>query len=393
MTLELFSSTTTPLTPPKLEEDRSSWLRLYRSRGVGVHTFFRLMSEYGSARQVLELLPDLAAKAGVSRYAPADEASIRAEWRAGHRQGARLICFGDPDYPALLAQIPDPPPVFWALGRLELLHNPTIAIVGARNASSLGERMARKLAQELGEAGFTIVSGLARGIDTAAHEGSLRTGTAAVQGGGVDVPYPRENTKLHAKLGQKGVVLSEQPMGTTPQSRHFPRRNRIVTGLAMGVIVVEATARSGSLLSARNAAEQGREVMAIPGHPMDARASGCNILLRDGATLIRGAQDVIEALSNLSDTGGGPFTAPEPARSAPEPAPGPAPKTVQTPVSGRTSGDLHAEILNRLGPAPVSEDQLLRDLNLPPTHLAPVVLDLEIAGKIQRHAGGLLSRV
>ncbi|MEV8465245.1 DNA-processing protein DprA [Fluviibacterium sp. DFM31] len=384
MTQELFSSTTTPLTPPKLEEDRLSWLRLFRSRGVGVHTFFRLMQEHGSAQQVLDRLPDLAAKAGVRKYQPASDALVRAEYRDGARMGARLICFGEDDYPQTLSVIPDPPPVIWVKGRCELFRDPMVAIVGARNASSLGERMARKLALDLGAHGFAVVSGLARGIDTAAHEAALETGTIAVLGGGLDVAYPRENQRLQDRIAKAGLLVSEQPIGTTPQSRHFPRRNRIITGLSLGTIVVEAAARSGSLLSARNAADQGREVMAVPGHPMDGRASGCNMLLRDGAALVRSAEDVIEALEGCTPAANTPV-APRPVQDA---LPLPGPDAEPRPILH----DVQSALLNRLGPVPTAEDQLVRDLNLAPGALAGAVLDLEIAGKIQRHAGGLISR-
>lgn len=407
MTQTLFSSTTTPLTPPKTDEDRSAWLRLLRSRGVGPQTFFRLMGEHGDAATVIALLPELAARAGVTRYAPATPDDIAAEWRAGRKAGARLVCFGDPDYPALLADIPDPPPVLWLRGDAAMLARPLVAIVGARNASSLGERMARKLAQDLGAAGFVTVSGLARGIDAAVHGATLGTGTVAVMAGGVDVAYPTENAALHTRIAQQGVVLSEQPMGLAPQARHFPRRNRIVSGLARGVIVVEAAARSGSLITARLAAEQGREVMAVPGHPFDARASGCNMLIRDGAVLLRGVEDVIDALGH----GGGAISAPAapapaasgradalPARAGAT-APAAAARTRVPPhaslQSGPHSGQPRshaAAIMARLGPTPLPEDQLIRDLALPATLVAPMLMELELDGRILRHAGGMVSR-
>lgn len=389
MTQGLGSSTTTPLTPPKMEEDRSSWLRLYRSRGVGVHTFFRLMREHGSAHAVLAALPELAARAGVRDYAVAAADDIRTEQQAARRFGARLVCFGDPDYPPLLARIDDPPPLFWAKGDLTLLARPAVALVGARNASSLGERMAKQLAQELGRAGFVTVSGLARGIDAAAHEASLKTGTIAVQGGGIDLPYPAENEALFRRIGEVGCLVSEQPMGLAPQARHFPRRNRIISGIARALVVVEAAARSGSLITARNALDQGREVLAVPGHPFDARASGCNMLIRDGATLIRSAADILEALGPLAgnvartadpDEMSHPWE--DDVTPAPLPAAGPAP----TPP-----GTHHARILARLGPTPLAEDQLIRDLRLPAAQVAPALLDLELDGRIHRHAGGLVS--
>lgn len=396
MTQTLFSSTTTPLIPPKTDEDRSAWLRLLRSRGVGPQTFFRLMGEHGSAAAVLDMLPGLAARAGVSQYSAASAEDIAAEMRAGRKAGARLLCFGDAAYPPRLADIPDPPPVLWVRGDPQHLARAAVAIVGARNASSLGERMARKLAQDLGAAGFVTVSGLARGIDAAVHGATLGTGTVAVLAGGVDVAYPSENATLLTRIAQQGAVVSEQPMGLNPQARHFPRRNRIVSGLAAGLVVVEAAARSGSLITARLAAEQGREVMAVPGHPFDARASGCNLLLRDGATLIRSADDVIEPLGPASARASGPVAVPQQARgdSRPEVS-GDNATGRQTPSRTDRPDPLRdhaAAIMARLGPTPLPEDQLIRDLALPATQVAPMLMELELDGRIQRHAGGMVSR-
>jgi len=398
MTQTLFSFPTTPLTPPGTEEDRSAWLRLLRSRGVGPQTFFRLMGEHGSAAAVLEVLPELAARAGVTRYAAACEDDIGAEMRAGRKAGARLVCFGDAAYPARLADIPDPPPVLWVRGDPLHMARPTVAIVGARNASSLGARMARKLAQDLGAAGFVTISGLARGIDAAVHGATLGTGTVAVLAGGVDVAYPAENATLLTRIAQQGAVVSEQPMGLTPQARHFPRRNRIVSGLATGLVVVEAAARSGSLITARLAAEQGREVLAVPGHPFDARASGCNMLLRDGATLVRGAEDVIEALGPAAAPGVAAAPATPDARGAAHAVAGrttaPAASEPAPPRPDRRAAprDPASAIMARLGPTPLPEDQLIRDLALPATQVAPMLMELELDGRIQRHAGGMVSR-
>ncbi|KGB83333.1 DNA processing protein DprA, partial [Rhodovulum sp. NI22] len=293
--VDIYSSTH-PLAPPTQEEDLVAWLRLIRSRRVGATTFFRLMAEHGSADAALAALPALARSAGVEQYGACPRDDALRELAAGRAAGARLIAFGTPGYPAALADIPDPPPMLWARGRADLLRRPQVALVGARNASSLGTRMTRKLAEGLGAAGMVTVSGLARGVDTAAHLASLDTGTIAVMAGGVDVIYPAENTELAGKIAAQGLLLSEQPIGLNPQARHFPQRNRIISGLARAVIVVEAAARSGSLITAKNALDQGREVLAVPGHPFDARASGCNMLIRDGATLVRGDSDVLEAL-------------------------------------------------------------------------------------------------
>ena len=376
MTEEHLSSFHPPL-PPTTEDTLVSWLRLLRSRRVGVTTFFRLMNEHGSAEAALRALPEIARAAGVQSYQICPEGVVRAELAAGRKAGATLISYNDTTYPAALRDIPDPPPLLWAIGDLSLLTRPMVALVGARNASSLGTRMSKALAQGLGEDGFAVVSGLARGVDTAAHHAALETGTIAVQAGGVDVLYPAENAELAAKIGKTGLRLSEQPMGLQPMARHFPKRNRIISGLSQAVVVVEAAAKSGSLITARNALDQGRDVLAVPGHPFDARASGCNMLIRDGATLVRGAKDVIEALAHPR--------APELPLEPPAVPPAPA-------RSLRDVAALHSEILSRIGPSPVAEDQLIRDLKSPANAVAPVLVDMEMNGLIERQAGGLLAR-
>ncbi len=282
---------------PRSVEGQLDWLRLTRSRRVGPATFIRLLREFGSAAAALDALPGIAAEAGVRDYAAAPRGEALAEWRAADAAGARPLLLGAPDYPPLLATIADPPPLVWALGEPALAARPAVALVGARNASALGGRMASRLAAELGGMGFVVVSGLARGIDAAAHRAALTTGTIASQAGGLDVVYPPENAGLAAEIAAQGLRLSEMPMGHAPRAQDFPRRNRIVSGLALGVVVVEGALRSGSLITARNALDQGREVMAVPGNPMDARAGGCNALIRDGATLVRSAADVAEALA------------------------------------------------------------------------------------------------
>lgn len=383
-----------PPLPPSTEDDRFLWLRLLRSRRVGIATFWRLLAEHGSAGDALRVLPEIARSAGVEDYAPCPEGVITAELKAARRCGARAVFHGDPDYPELLSGIEDAPPVLWASGRSDLLCRPMIAIVGSRTASSAGTRMARRLAADLSEAGFVVVSGLARGIDAVAHDAAIAGGTVAVMAGGVDVIYPQENADLAARIAQDGLGLSEQPMGLHPQARHFPARNRIVSGLARAVVVVEAAARSGSLITARTALDQGREVLAVPGHPFESRASGCNILIRDGATLVRSAEDVIEVTGparpaaaparqpNLFAEDG--IAAAPPACPAPEALPRAAPL--------RRIAALHDRILARIGPGPVSEDELIRDLAAPPREVSPVLVDLELDGRIRRDAGGLLSR-
>ncbi|SEK24324.1 DNA protecting protein DprA [Roseovarius azorensis] len=372
---------THPPLPPTTEDERVSWLRLLRSRRVGPATFHRLMAEHGSAGAALAALPEVARAAGVGDYTVCPAGVAEAELRAGHTMGARLILNTDADYPAQLSDIPDAPPLLWMMGDATLLSRPMIALVGARNASSLGTRMAKSLAADLSEQGYIIVSGLARGIDTAAHLGSLKGGTLAVMAGGVDVIYPTENTTLAGDILTNGLRLSEQPIGLVPQARHFPARNRLISGLARAVVVVEAAAKSGSLITARTALDQGREVMAVPGHPIDARASGCNMLIRDGAILVRSAEDVIEALV-------GP-TPPEVQTQLPLAVTEPhAPRPER---SLREVTALHEQILRRLGPSPVAEDQLIRDLAAPARAVAPVLVDLELEGRIVRHAGGLLA--
>ncbi|NVO24276.1 DNA-processing protein DprA [Donghicola mangrovi] len=374
------SSSPHPL-PPTTEDERVSWLRLLRSRRVGIATFYRLLQEHGSAEAALLALPQIAASAGVTDYAPCPVDVAKAELKAARKAGAQMICIGSPSYPPALLDLGDPPPILWAMGDTTQMDKPMVALVGARNASSLGVRMARKLAQELGEAGYIVVSGLARGIDAAAHEASLTTGTIGVMGGGVDIIYPQENATIAANIAKQGLRLSEAPMGATPTARHFPARNRIIAGLAQALVVVEAAAKSGSLITARNALDLGREVLAVPGHPFDARASGCNMLIRDGAILVRGAQDVIEALSPLSGQQDFPL--------GPPPAPE---KPVPDKRSRESTFALHRQILNRLGPSPVAEDQLIRDMAEPAHHITPALVQLELEGEILRHPGGLLAR-
>ncbi len=372
-------------TAPMAGDDRFDRLRLLRSRRVGAVTYHRLVAEHGSARGALAALPAIARAAGVDAYEVCPVGAIQIEMAQGHALGARLLVHGDADYPSALLDLSDAPPILWALGNAALLNEPAVAMVGARNASSLGVRMARRLGLGLAEAGFTIVSGLARGIDAAAHEAALEVDggrTIAVMAGGVDVIYPAENTALARAIAERGCRISEHPPGLEPQARHFPLRNRIVSGLSQAVVVVEAAAKSGSLITARSALDQGREVMAVPGHPFDARASGCNMLIRDGALLVRGTSDVLEAL------GAGAVARPE-AEVRLAPLPGLA--APQRPL--KDVALLHNMILSRLGPSPLAEDQLLRDLKVTPAELAPELLTLELDGRIARQPGGLLARV
>ncbi len=356
------------------DDDPLDWLRLIRSRRIGAVTFHRLLGEHGSVRAALAALPGVAQAAGIDHYTACPVEVARHELSQGRALGAELLLWGHPHYPRAMLDLPDAPPVLWSLGHVALLNQPMVALVGARNASSLGLRMARRLAETLGGAGQVVVSGLARGIDAEAHRAALATGTVAVQAGGVDVVYPLENADLMADIRAQGCLVSEQPMGMDPQTRHFPQRNRIISGLSRAVVVVEAAARSGSLITARDALDQGREVLAVPGHPFDARAAGCNQLIRDGATLVRSSSDVLEAIG----VAGG-------ERALPVPAPQAPPAARPRPLSDTT--EVHNLILARLGPSPLAEDQLIRDLAMPPGTLTPALVTLELEGRIQRQAG------
>ncbi|MEL6607515.1 MAG: DNA-processing protein DprA [Pseudomonadota bacterium] len=394
-----FSSSHPPF-PPIVEEDIFPRLRLLRSRRVGIQTYYRLIAEHGSAQAALAALPEIAREAGDTHYQVCPEGVIVAELKAARRVGAVPLAPGEEGYPAALTTISDAPPILWRRGSGLTPGLRRIAIVGARNASSLGTRMARKLAGDLSEAGFAIVSGLARGIDTVAHAASAGRGTAAVLAGGCDVIYPVENADLAARVLETGEIWSEQPMGLSPQARHFPRRNRLISGMAEAVIVVEAAAKSGTLITAQTALDQGRDVLAVPGHPFDARATGCNNLIRDGATLVRGADDVLAALSGTGEAQqilplaqSAPSTRPPGRRGSRSAIPATA-RPAHTAPPARSLADtaaLHRAILDRLGPSPMAEDQLIRDLGADAGALAPALMDLELDGRIERGRGGLLS--
>lgn len=388
-------------------------LQLLRSRRVGPATWHRMMAEHGNAQAALAALPGVARTAGLADYAPCPEGVVRAELRAARKAGAQLLWIEDTAYPPGLRQMEDAPPMLWAIGRLDLATRDAIALVGARNASSLGLRMARSMAEGLSSEGYAVASGLARGVDARAHEGALQGGTIAVVGGGADVVYPRENADLRARISEQGLILSEQPMGLAPMARHFPKRNRLISGLARAVVVVEAAARSGSLHTARTALDQGREVMAVPGHPMDGRAGGTNLLIRDGATLVRGADDILAALppDGWPDhyTTGQDTTAtsmPLFAHQSPPPAPaiqpGDARDAARRADAAQTAGapsrlerqiPLTQIILSRLGAAPIPEDDLLRTLPGSASEHAGALVELELAGQVERQPGGLLTRI
>jgi DNA processing protein len=314
-------------------------------------------------------------------------AAAAAELTALHRAGAQLVCWGEPAYPVALAAVEDAPPILTVLGQPELLDRPMVAVVGARNASANGRRLARELAAGLGQGGLVVVSGLARGIDAAAHLGAFETGTVAVVAGGVDIVYPEENRGLHDALRRHGAILAELPLGSEPQARHFPRRNRIISGMALGVLVVEAAARSGSLITARYALEQGREVFAVPGSPLDPRCRGANDLLRRGAILTETVDDVLSQLGPLLQG------VPPPRRLTPLPADESRPLGSPTggagePAPGEDALDV---VLERLGPTPVAVDELVRQCQLTASAVATLLLELELAGRVERHPGNLVS--
>ncbi|MGB8274835.1 MAG: DNA-processing protein DprA [Alphaproteobacteria bacterium] len=365
---------------PRSADERLSWLRLIRSENVGPATFFQLLDRFGSASAGLKALPELAARGGRIRplkICPKAEAEREAEELA--RLGGRLVCWGEPEYPEPLAAIPDAPPVLAVIGHPHLLARPIVAVVGARNASASGRRFARQIAAELGQAGFVVASGLARGIDSAAHEGALATGTVAVLGGGVDVVYPPENGALHARIAGEGSLLSEVRLGTIPRALHFPRRNRIISGLSRGVLVVEAAQRSGSLITARLAGEQGREVFAVPGSPLDPRCRGTNDLIRNGAVLTESAQDVIGALSAVLAPR---ISEPRGSRGYAVPPSGPPQSEV----------DRHRDrVTESLGPTPVLVDEIVRECQLSSATVSTILLELELAGRLERHPGNRVS--
>ncbi len=362
------------------EAERLDWLRLIRSENIGPITFFKLLEAYGSAAAALEAAPKLAQHGGRRKpIAICPKAVAEREAEAHAKLGARLIALGEPDYPLNLAQIYDPPPVISLRGHPHLFEKHALAIVGARNASANGRRFAEKTAMDLGKNDFLVVSGLARGIDTAAHEGSLATGTVAVQAGGIDSIYPQENTPLYERIAEEGVLISEQPLGTTPQARHFPRRNRLVSGLSLGVLVVEAALKSGSLITARMALEQGREVFAVPGSPLDPRAQGANHLIRQGAVLTENAEDILAALEGRLRT---PLEERKPPSLLAPPILAPSEQEV---------AQARDTVLEMLGPSPVMVDEILRQCQLSPPVLSTVLLELELAGRLERHPGNQVS--
>lgn len=367
------------------DQQRADWLRLIRTESIGPAKFRRLLNQFGSAAAALDVLPRLLRNGGSTKplSIPSID-SIEAELASIAHIGARLIGIGEAEYPELLRHIPAPPPLITVLGGDTILNNQALAIVGARNASAAGQRLTRIVAAEMGQAGFTIVSGLARGIDTAAHQASLETGTIAVLAGGLDQLYPAENAGLAQQIVENGgALLSEMPMGWVPRARDFPRRNRLVSGLALGVLVVEAAARSGSLITARLALEQNRDVMAIPGSPLDPRAEGANLLIRQGARLVRNASDIIEELVGADPAKHLLF---EPESDHTWEAPDSAPTQ-----SDDVSQDARTLLLNALGIAPITIDELIQETALTSSQVQTILLELDLADRIEWSGGQRVS--
>ncbi|SFG13414.1 DNA protecting protein DprA [Novosphingobium sp. CF614] len=366
-------------------EEAFARIRLLRSPNIGPVTYAQLLARFGDARTALEALPDLAGRAG-KPYAAAAERRVHDEIAAVRKAGARYLFHDSPGYPPLLAATEGAPPILTLRGDPALARRPCVAMVGARNASAGAVKLARDLAHGLAEAGLTVVSGLARGIDGAAHEGALRAGagpesgsTIGVIASGIDIVYPPEHASLHGRIAAEALLLAEQPPGTEPLARHFPARNRIIAGLAAGTLVVEAAPKSGSLITARLAGEMGREVMAVPGSPLDARSHGCNQLIRDGAILVQSAQDVIELLSGFDGKARSTFRDAAPAWIAAEP------------LAAKPLAADRVEIAALLTTAPIAVDELIRQSGAGAAAVQLALLELEIAGRLVRHAGGRVS--
>jgi DNA processing protein len=378
--------TPAPLPQARLDHaQRLACLRLIRSEQVGPVTFRELINHFGGADRALAALPELARRGGRRkpiRLCPREEAE--AELEAAARVRAEPLFTIEPGYPAALARVDVPPPLLYVKGRTELLARPTVAIVGSRNASAAGQKLTRQISAAVGADGFVIASGLARGIDASAHEAALATGTVAVLAGGIDFVYPPEHAALQDRIAAEGCLISEQPPGFAPRGQDFPRRNRIISGISVGVLIVEAARRSGSLITARMAGEQGREVLAVPGHPLDPRAEGTNQLLKEGATLVTQAADVLAALAPLvQQRVFSPGTAPAGDALVREEGAGPG---------GLPEEGAVARVLDALGPAPVDIDWLARATGLDIRSVRIALLELALADRIERHGAQLVSR-
>jgi DNA processing protein len=355
-------------------QDRLDRLQLIRSANIGPVTYFQLLQRFGTARAALDAIPHLAARGGGKAPVLARLRDVAREIETVEKLGARYLFLGQGLYPPLLAELDTAPPALIVRGNLNLLERPAVAIVGARNASAAACRFARGLAQDLAAESVLIVSGLARGIDTAAHQGSLDSGTIGVIASGIDIAYPPENEALQEEIATRGLLIAEQPPGREPLARHFPYRNRIIAGMTLGTVVVEAAPRSGSLITARLAAEAGREVMAVPGSPADPRSQGCNQLIRDGAILIQSAADVIETIRPISGRIAQPVS-----------------EFRGEPIAADASDPERDTVRNLLSHAPVGIDELIRQSGLAPAVVQTVLLELELAGRLERHAGARVS--
>ena len=363
-------------------KERLCWLQLIRSENVGPITFFQLLQRFNTAEEALRKVPELAQKGGAKRPIRIfNQSAAKTELQQLEDIGGLLLALPDPEYPALLREIHDPPPVISLLGHPQLLNRTCLGIVGSRNASANAIRLTRTFAEAIGSRDITITSGLARGIDTAAHVASLSSGTVGVVGGGIDVVYPRENTELHREIAARGCIIAEQPFGTQPQARHFPRRNRIISGMSHGVLVMEATPKSGSLITARMAAEQGREVFAIPGSPLDPRARGTNNLIREGAMLVESPSEIIDTLLNTYQ------------RSMKEPGQLPLSFSSTEEPAETELEQYRPKLLSLLSPTPVEIDEIIRLLDIAPSLVMTILLELELAGRVERHFGNRVSLV
>jgi DNA processing protein len=367
-----------PEKPDISEAERIDRLRLIRSDNIGPRTFRSLIDHFGDVSTALQRLPDLARRGGAARPGRiCSEEQARAELAASKKIGVSLVASGEAGYPPRLAAIDDAPPLLGVRGTLDTLMRPMIAIVGSRNASGAGLKFTGALARDLGEAGFVVISGLARGIDQAAHRASMLSGTVAVLAGGHDRIYPPEHEDLLTSLLEQGAAISEMPLGHVPRAHDFPRRNRLISGAALGVVVVEAAHRSGSLITARMAAEQGREVFAVPGSPLDPRAAGANDLIKQGATLVTEAADVVNAVQ--------PILARPVMYGTEEPE--------SDPFDAEPDAGERKRIVDLLGPSPILLDDLIRMANTSPAIVRTVLLELELAGRLERHGGGLVSLI
>jgi DNA processing protein len=364
------------------DKQRIAWLRLIRSDNVGPATFRDLINHFGSAETALSMLPELSQRGGATRSIRiASEQDALRELDFADRFGARFVGIGEPDYPPALRQIDAAPPLLAVKGNLSVGTRPTVGIVGSRNASISGTKFAAMIARDCGRAGYSVISGLARGIDTAAHRASLDTGTIAAMAGGLDQPYPPENLPLLEEIWNgAGSAISEMPFGWEPRARDFPRRNRLIAGCALGLVVVEAATRSGSLITARLAGEFGRLVFAVPGSPLDPRCHGTNGLLKEGAMIATGPEDIIEALAPLSQLD----LFSTPLAEEPDNAEG---KPLMLPPDDTE----RSRIVDALGPTPVEIDDVIRHTELAPGAVYLVLLELDIAGRLHRHPGGLIS--